>query len=563
MRTLRNRLRALDRLATPDVWQRAKSLDLGPSSDALPTPARRSSRVVGIVVAFAVFIPAGVFGWRALQPTGATHSPPEDSTVGAILWPERTEAELAATQADADAGDPGVAWRLHPEDVAARFADEVLGWGSPTTPTGDLRYAVAVDPGSSHGVSSAVVTVAQPALPCPSPPPGQPITCPPPYATEELTLRRATTDETAVWTVTAVRALGFGLDLAAGDEIGNGGSISGHVTFPSTTRDTPDVVAQYGFAVGRDGDCSGGSVLGIRPVTDGDISFTASVGEQGWAADGCGADAAGFAFVASASVHSCPKDVLGCPVVVLVPPDLGTNHVPLYGLTAIPMSVSVSPTSTASPGLSGVVTVPDLIGLPLPQARADIEAADLVVGEVQVTTGGYTESVVREQSPAPGEEVGVSTSVDLVTGPGGEDGGLAYGDVLFHGRTNDCSWTLYGRVITGGAGGGLLSVVSPDGPPLEQLLVGTSPSAPPLQLRAFTCHDPEPATLVFGLVSPAAVTTEWVGADGTSGGARSDLDCVASSFPAGFCLVLEDFSGHVDVIARDVAGNEIDRASFG
>ncbi len=66
-----------------------------------------------------------------------------------------------------------------------------------------------------------------------------------------------------------------------------------------------------------------------------------------------------------------------------------------------------------------VVTVPDLLGLSMDQARAQLDAVGLTVGEVQVVTGIYVKEAVVEQDPAAGTSVDVGTTVDLVTGPGG------------------------------------------------------------------------------------------------------------------------------------------------
>src|SRR3954453_2562441 len=84
-------------------------------------------RVVTGVVAFAVFALAGVFAWHAFRPDehGSTAGTPGD-VAGTLIWPERTDAGLAATQAQADSGDGSVSWRLDPKQVATHFAEDVL-----------------------------------------------------------------------------------------------------------------------------------------------------------------------------------------------------------------------------------------------------------------------------------------------------------------------------------------------------------------------------------------------------------------------------------------------------
>ncbi len=87
-------------------------------------------------------------------------------------------------------------------------------------------------------------------------------------------------------------------------------------------------------------------------------------------------------------------------------------------------------------------------------------------------------------------------SVGGCTGGWGAAPTSSFGDVVFRGRTNDCFWSLYAQVITGGAGGRLLTLTTREGELLEQLLVGTSANAPALQVRTFTCHEAQPAVLV-------------------------------------------------------------------
>ena len=345
MKSLKDRLDALDQLDTPDVWQRARSLALDRTPEPAP-PRHRSGRLTAGVVGVAVFIAAALFSWRALQPTPSTPTAAVSSP-GAMLWPDRTAEQLAATQAQVAAGNHDYDWRSDPTHVATAFAEDVLGWGTPSSGGGEIRYAVALDPTTTPSDSSAVVTLAQMAIPCPSPPPGEVGTCPPPFDEERLVLQRSeATDGTSVWTVTEARASGFELDMQAGDQVHNGDPISGHVSFPSTAEALTDYVAQYGFFVDGGGDCSGGTIDGIKPIEDGDFSFPVSVGPAGWAADRCDPAPTGFAFTVSGSVPPCQDNVYGCPVFGLVDGDLKTNHEPLYGLTALPMSLTLGATPT-------------------------------------------------------------------------------------------------------------------------------------------------------------------------------------------------------------------------
>ena len=229
-------LRRLNGLRAPDGL-RAR-VDEGPKGDALPPDPGSRQRLIAGVVAVVVFISAGAFAWRALQPAPTTPSVAgrASGVDGTILWPERTQAALDATQSRADAGDPDVAWRLDPKAVATRFAEDVMGW---RTPDGTYIVDVAASPSPSGSIE---VSLDRYAIPCPSPMPGGPPTgCPPPYEGEQLTLVQAgTVGERGIWSVAEVRASGFDLALHAGDLLSNGDSVSGHVTFPSTADAVPD-----------------------------------------------------------------------------------------------------------------------------------------------------------------------------------------------------------------------------------------------------------------------------------------------------------------------------------
>jgi hypothetical protein len=359
MRELKDRLRVLDAAQAPDLWPDAQHrTPRAQPEPPTPTPPT-SSRIAAGVVAFAVCFAAFVFVWQAFRPGPVSVQGPgsvqaaSDGVAGVALWPERTAADLAQTQALADSGDPSVTWRLDPKEGAIHFIEDVLGWGKPVDDSRGVHYAVAVDPSWSPGDSIAIISVSQLAVPCPSPLPGESMACPLPYEGETLTLKQlGATGPAGVWSVTEVRASGFDLALTAGDHLHNGDSLSGNVSFPPTADAVPDFVVQSGFTVGTDPDCTSGSIDG--GTQEGGISIDVSVPSGGWAAGGCDATSPGFAFIATAGVPPCPDDVVGCPVVVLVSPSLSEGVQPLFGLTAVPMLMSVlEDSSTGSPSKGG------------------------------------------------------------------------------------------------------------------------------------------------------------------------------------------------------------------
>src|SRR5919201_2980851 len=103
-------LDVLDRLEMPaSVRQRVGQ------TPTMPEPGRPlGRRLVTIGVAFAVFLAAGAFAWQAFRrpSTSQPVAGPASSAHGTILWPERTTADLASTQALVDGGDSSVDWRL-------------------------------------------------------------------------------------------------------------------------------------------------------------------------------------------------------------------------------------------------------------------------------------------------------------------------------------------------------------------------------------------------------------------------------------------------------------------
>jgi hypothetical protein len=82
----------------------------------------------------------------------------------------------------------------------------------------------------------------------------------------------------------------------------------------------------------------------------------------------------------------------------------------------------------------------------------------------------------------------------------------------------------------------------------------------PSLLKSFTCPRDLEGTLAFGLYTEEVADLRWPTSAPDEHGVP---DCVPAELPARFCLFLLDGVGDMgEVVALDVDGNEIGRASF-
>jgi hypothetical protein len=330
MGDLKTKLHGLDRLNAPDLWDRGTSIDpVGPDPDAAERP--RGRRLTAAVVAIALFVAAGAFAWTAFRPD---HTPgvipvspgPVD---GAVLWPERTGSDLQAVQSQVDGGDTSVAWRLDPKEVAIRFAEQVMGWGSP-----EGRYVAAKMPGD-FPPGMVEYSLERYAIPCPSPAPGTSSTssdCPPPFEGESIVLQqKATLGDGGIWSVTQVQATHITLQVEAGEQVTEGSRIQGAINVAPADRPT---TANAGVQIGTEGHCFIGT---SQPEAD-DFSMPAQFPEG----ESCGSQPA-YAWAATEP----PGQLVGLTV---PDPFLSAADKPrlLYGLTAIPFTVVTSPSTPDS-----------------------------------------------------------------------------------------------------------------------------------------------------------------------------------------------------------------------
>ena len=333
MTDAKSRLRPLDRLETPDVWGRATTLDPRSEMDEVASGHRSSKRSVAGIVAFAVFIAAGAFAWQALRPV----TRPETALgpiEGTILWPERTAAMLASAQSLADSGDPSVAWRLDPNEVATRFAEDVLGWGSPQS-----GYTVST---TQEGPGAATVVVSRLPIHCPVPTPGTTPSCPLPFAEETLALRQAgTLGETGVWSVASVRASGLDLKLDPGDVIQNGGDIEARWHLPAAGEAVEGFAASAGYEMGAGYPCEFELMNGpIR--SDGSTRLDVSVNPGALLGNHCGPLPTSYAWIATSVIPRGEGSSMFLPVPLYQGSSTPTPPTSvLYGLTVVPMLISL------------------------------------------------------------------------------------------------------------------------------------------------------------------------------------------------------------------------------
>jgi hypothetical protein len=294
----------------------------GPQRPA-PTP-RPSSRLVAGVVAFAVFAAAGLLAFRALDPRGVKPAG-QTAATPQILWPERVVSDAQAVQAQADAGDPSVQWRLDPKEVATRFGSEILGMGN--------FFALRAADSSESGTMTFELSPAP--LPCPSPAPGgtTPPSCLQLVATRVTLVQPVARGIAGVWSVSGVSAAGVSIDVQPGGSVRVGDTVTADISRP-----IEGVMVSMGLIV-EDGakgiECSRSDFFGER-------EGLMSVRLEGPLL--CGAGRIGYVYVAE--LRRNPQLIGG----IVRPFDpLHPNHLwgTVIGLSLVPVTIE---SRTASPG---------------------------------------------------------------------------------------------------------------------------------------------------------------------------------------------------------------------
>ncbi len=456
--------RSLDGLMAPDLRpgiERRVSDARQDSGHGFREPPNRDSlrRLAAAVTAFVVFAAAGIFAWRAFDGSGGT-APSEPSNISAVPL---TKAGVADTirigRGTAVTYGEGSVWvsllpvdgeskilRIDPEtdEVVATIQTPVVpswevGGGGLVVADGSVWSAgsvgasggriVRIDPSSNSVVETIKVpqgTVAGVAVN------GDGIWAlitGNAGAPEVVRIDRSTGQIVATIPLSG----GYGRFIFAGE-----GWVLAAVTQPPA------------------GGAAGGTLVHIDPATGKagavfDLGTYPSVAEgEGvvWAATGSGLvqiDPLSAQPIGHEATVGCTGDALAVGMdgvwcfdpardraPIRINPDTGTVDVTLaLGAKTGGLALASSPGSVwvidgadliridlVGP-LTRVVPVPDLIGLSFDEARAQIEAVRLTLGDVQVVTGTYIHEAVVEQDPSPGTFVDAGTTIDLVTGPSG------------------------------------------------------------------------------------------------------------------------------------------------
>jgi hypothetical protein len=185
----------------------------------------RDRRITAGTVALLVAVAGSFAAFNAFRTGGG------GQTIGApggsgflALWPEQTEAGLAAAQEAVDRGDPGLDWRSDPIEVARRFAVEELLWPSATVElqegsdveNDDIIFVdLAVPPGTS---CDQIVTDAE---------------CPTTRTT--VTMRRLGRQD-GLWSIVETHGEDLALPLVPGDVVSAGTSIRVSTNLPDGER---------------------------------------------------------------------------------------------------------------------------------------------------------------------------------------------------------------------------------------------------------------------------------------------------------------------------------------
>lgn len=293
-----------------------------------PAPRLRQRVVVAAVAlciaGLAIGIAFAAFGgMRGAVPTATPGGPTSSPPLG--LWPERTAAEVAETQASVDAGDGSLAWRTNPKEVARHFVIDVMGWQADMGDVPGLIVDVVND--DSPCCTYRVTRMAH-SWPYPGPPWWM-------SAPEEISVRQlASPGAQGIWTVTQVRAPQLGLPYTAGDEVPTDGSLLGSV---DSREDHFTLGGEGGSA------CSQGQVVEVKGPNTGTPDLARTTGKVGFFRDPkCGKTGDGYVtLVAGAYPFEDPFGGVS-------PGDLRNRYIP--AMSAVPVrfvegdgSMSVAP----------------------------------------------------------------------------------------------------------------------------------------------------------------------------------------------------------------------------
>jgi hypothetical protein len=215
MSDLRSRLERIGERVrvAPDAFERL---------DRARRRRERNRRITAGAVALLVAIAGTVAAFTAFRTSDGGQPIADGGQDGFFaLWPEQTAEGLAAAQAAVDADDPDLGWRSDPNEIARRFALDILLWPAADVTVvgekldlGDLNIDVEIPSGQSCDELIADAT------------------CP---ASKTTLIMRRLGDPNGLWSIVRVSSDDLALPLAPGAEMSSGDQIVVPTSLPEGT----------------------------------------------------------------------------------------------------------------------------------------------------------------------------------------------------------------------------------------------------------------------------------------------------------------------------------------
>ncbi len=361
-----------------DVFERAHEGPAHPD-DVIPLP-KTSTRVVTGAAAFLVFALAiSVFAIPVLRMNDGPASPGSSGLLP--LWPARSLDDLESLQQRADSGEADAVWALDLEQVAGRFASDVLGWDAVRVLP---DQGIVIEECSSIGACGITVECSYTsgeqvcpgftyASPSGNPYVGGPSTAAPsPYQWRTLRFGgdcerdRCPRDvgirlfqplevgEGAIWTVLSASSEQNSLSVTTGEALRYGDEIFGGVTL--VDREVPAMAYHVG-----PGTCDVDDLTSTYTTTRGSLAGREQAGLTLPIQHGCTEPSPGYVWLATAN-ESLVRSESGP-----IDPFIAGGQVQLQSLTAVP--VTFLPAAPDGGSTVQVTTPPTISTSPTPDVE--------------------------------------------------------------------------------------------------------------------------------------------------------------------------------------------------